>query len=353
MDSEGLKEILASIDNGGVQTFCIDTPAPSPLTHEILNANPYAYLDDAPLEERRARAVSLRRTNPDLASGIGALDQAAIDEVRAQAWPDIRDIEEFHDVLLSVGILPVEDATAWEVYAHELVQDGRATVAQWHDSGARRLRSAYVAAERLPWVHLALPGVTCEPAIEAPALRRSAGGELGAEDAQRAIVQGWVECLGPTTVPALAARLGLPEGRVRAAMLALEGNGTVLRGRFTPGPADGLEEWCERALLSRIHRLTIGRLRREIAPVSAADFIRFLLRWQHVHPGTQVHGRAGLLQVIGQLQGLELPAPAWETQVFPSRIGRYDPSILESLCLAGEVSWGRLALRTQGTAAEE
>jgi ATP-dependent Lhr-like helicase len=136
-------------------------------------------------------------------------------------------------------------------------------------------------------------------------------------------------------------------------MLALEANGTVLRGRFTPGHGDNSEEWCERGLLSRIHRLTIGRLRREIAPVSAADFIRFLLRWQHVHPGTQLHGRAGLLQVIGQLQGLELPAPAWEAQIFPARIGRYEPSTLESLCLAGEVSWGRLALKTTGTPMEE
>jgi ATP-dependent helicase Lhr and Lhr-like helicase len=353
MDIDGLRALLEMIAQGAIRTLAVDTPAPSPLTHEILNANPYAYLDDAPLEERRARAVSLRRTNPDLAGGIGALDRAAIDEVCAQAWPDIRDREEFHDMLLSVGILPVADATAWEVYAHELMRDGRATVAQWHDSGARRTRSAYVAAERLPLVHLALPGVTCEPAIEAPTLRRSSRGELSAEDALRTIVQGWMEWLGPTTVPALAVRLGLPEGRVQAAMLALEANGMVLRGRFTPGSADTPEEWCERGLLSRIHRLTIGRLRREIAPVSAADFIRFLLRWQHVHPGTQMHGRAGLLQVIGQLQGLELPAPAWEAQVFPARIGRYDPSTLESLCLAGEVSWGRLALRMQGAAMEE
>jgi ATP-dependent helicase Lhr and Lhr-like helicase len=352
MDIDGLRALLEMIAQGAIRTLAVDTPAPSPLTHEILNANPYAYLDDAPLEERRARAVSLRRTNPDLAGGIGALDQAAIDEVCAQAWPDIRDREEFHDMLLSVGILPVADVTAWEGYAHELMRDGRVTVAQWHDSGARRIRSAYAAAERLPLVHLALPGVTCEPAIEAPALRRIARGELSAEDAQRTIVQGWMEWLGPTTVPALAARLGLPEGRVQAAMLALEANGMVLRGRFTPGSADTPEEWCERGLLSRIHRLTIGRLRREIAPVSAADFIRFLLRWQHVHPGTQMHGRAGLLQVIGQLQGLELPAPAWEAQVFPARIGRYDLSTLESLCLAGEVSWGRLALRMQGAAME-
>ncbi len=353
MDIDGLRALLEMIASGAMRTLAVDTPAPSPLTHEILNANPYAYLDDAPLEERRARAVSLRRTNPELAGGIGALDQAAIDEVCSQAWPDVRDMEELHDVLLSVGLLPVEAAAAWEVYAHELVRDGRVTVAQWHGSGSRQIHSAYVAAERLPLAHLALPGMRCEPAIDAPARRRSARREFSAEDAERMIVQGWMECLGPTMVPALATRLGLPERRVQAAMLALEANGIVLRGRFTPGHRDPIEEWCERGLLARIHRLTIGRLRREIEPVSAADFIRFLLRWQHLHPGTQLHGRAGLLQVIGQLQGLELPAPAWEAQVFPARIGRYDPSTLESLCLAGEVSWGRLALRSQGGTLQE
>ena len=353
MDLDGLRALLTTIEQGGIRTLAIDTPLPSPMTHEILNANPYAFLDDAPLEERRARAVSLRRTDPDLASGIGALDQAAIDEVCAQAWPDVRDVEEFHDVLLSVGILPVDAAHPWQSYAQELVQDGRATLAQWHLHGAPQPCYAYVAAERMPLVRLAIPEMVCQPAIEPPAMRRRANEELSAEDALRMIVHGWMECLGPTTVPALAARLGLSERRVEAAMLALEANGTVLRGRFTPGRSDVVEEWCERGLLARIHRLTIGRLRREIEPVSAADFIRFLLRWQHVHPGTQLHGRAGLVQIIGQLQGLELPAPAWEAHIFPARIGRYDPSTLEDLCLAGEVSWGRLGLRALADTVEE
>ena len=353
MDLDGLRALLTTIEQGGIRTLAIDTPLPSPMTHEILNANPYAFLDDAPLEERRARAVSLRRTDPDLAGGIGALDQAAIDEVCAQAWPDVRDVEEFHDVLLSVSILPVEAAHTWQSYAEELVQDGRATLARWHLHGAPQPCYAYVAAERLPLVRLAIPEMVCQPDIQPPALRRRAHDELSAEDALRTIVHGWMECLGPTTVPALAARLGLSERRVEAAMLALEANGTVLRGRFTPGQGNATEEWCERGLLARIHRLTIGRLRREIEPVSAADFIRFLLRWQHVHPGTQLHGRAGLLQIIGQLQGLELPAPAWEAHIFPARIGRYDPSILEDLCLAGEVSWGRLGLRAPADPVEE
>jgi ATP-dependent Lhr-like helicase len=353
MDIDGLRALLNTIHQGNVRTLAIDTPVPSQMSHEILNANPYAYLDDAPLEERRARAVSLRRTDPDLARGIGALDQAAIDEVCAQAWPDVRDAEEFHDVLLSVGMLPLDAAHAWRSYADELEQDGRVTLARWHLDGTSQLSSAYVAAERLALVRLIVPDVVCQPVIAPLAMQRRSHEELRAEDALQMIVRGWMECLGPTTVPTLAARLGLPERRVEAAMIALEANGTVLRGCFTPGQRTATEEWCERGLLSRIHRLTIGRLRREIEPVSAADFMRFLLRWQHVHPGTQLHGRAGLLQIIGQLQGLELPAPAWETHIFPARIGRYDASTLEHLCLAGEVSWGRLSLRAPAEVGDE
>jgi ATP-dependent Lhr-like helicase len=210
-----------------------------------------------------------------------------------------------------------------------------------------------VAAEHQPLVRLALPGVTYDPAIVLPAHLRGLEQEISEEEAQRRIVQGWMECIGPTTVEELAARLGLPPQRVQAALFALEANGIVLQGHFTPGSSPKMEEWCERGLLARIHRLTLGRLRREIEPVSAADFIRFLLRWQHVHPGTQLHGRSGLLQVIGQLQGLELPAPAWEAEILPRRIARYDPAILEDLCLAGMVGWGRLALRTPSTSTPE
>ncbi len=353
MDIDGLRGLLRMIEQGTIGTLAIDTPLPSPMTHEILNANPYAFLDDAPLEERRARAVALRRTDPDLAAGIGALDQAAIGEVCAQAWPDVRDAEEFHDLLLSLGVLPVDEARAWQPYAHELMQDGRVTLARWQPIGSSHLYTAYVAAERLALVCLAIPDAVCQPAIELPALLRRSTEDLSEEDALRKIVHGWMECLGPTTVQALAARLGMSERRLEAAMVALEANGTVLRGHFTPGKGQGSEEWCERGLLSRIHRLTIGRLRREIEPVSAADFIRFLLRWQHVQPGTQLHGRAGLVQIIGQLQGLELPAPAWEAHVLPARVGRYDPATLEDLCLAGEVSWGRLALRAQAETGQE
>jgi ATP-dependent Lhr-like helicase len=360
MDMDALRALLAAIEAGEIRTVAVDTPAPSPMSHEILHANPYAFLDDAPLEERRARAVALRRTDPDLARGAGALDPAAIAQVREEAWPDVRDADELHDALLTLGILPAAAAASWTSLAEALIGDGRATRVSWAvpaPEGAGAAASPQersegtihhegcVVAERLRLVRAALPGARFHPEIPAPPPSRGESEAPDRAEAIRAITQGWMEHIGPTTAASLAARLGLPEREVQAGLLALESQGAVLRGRFSCGAPEGVIEWCDRRLLARIHRLTIGRLRREIEPVSAADFIRFLLRWQHVHPGTHLHGREGLLQVIGQLQGLELPAPSWERTVLPARIAHYNPADLEALCLSGEVAWARLRLQ--------
>jgi len=240
-----------------------------------------------------------------------------------------------HDVR-DLGEMPRPYATSWTDLATALINDRRATRARWD------AHEALVAAERVAVVQAAFPGARFDPSL--PPLAATA--HVEPEDAVRGIVQGWTECLGPVTGGRLAAFLGLPESQVEAALLRLESEGIVLRGQFTSAPsaADAPPEWCERRLLARIHRLTISRLRKEIEAVSAADFLRFLLRWQHVHPGTQLHKRDGVAQVIAQLQGLELPAPAWERDVLPARINLYDPADLEQLCLAGEVAWGRLRL---------
>jgi ATP-dependent Lhr-like helicase len=340
MDVDGLDAVLAAIGDGSIRTVAIDTVAPSPLSHEILHSNPYTYLDDAPLEERRARAVTLRQAVPRLAGGLGALDEAAIAEVARQAWPVVRDADELHDVLLSLGVVPLAmlEASGWTAWAAELVQARRAT---WASAGSG---SFLVAAERVATVRMALPRWLtgfAPPVQQALFGRRAPETE---EDALRSIVGGWLECLGPTTVAELAARSGLPAPRVAVGLGQLERAGTALRGRYRPARADVAldEEWCDRALLARIHRLTLGRLRKAVEPVSAADLMRFLFRWQHVQPGTRLHGRQGLLAILGQLEGIEVPARAWESQVLPARVSGYQPEDLEHLCLSGVVAWGRL-----------
>jgi ATP-dependent helicase Lhr and Lhr-like helicase len=333
MDVEGLRAVLEAIRRGEIATRAVDTAAPSPMSHELLNSNPYTFLDDAPLEERRARAVVLRRTDPDLAAGLGALDAAAIAEVAGQAWPDVRDPDELHDALLSLILVPrpeVERA-GWAEHAAALIAAGRAT---WARSGAA---DTLVAAERVRAATAILPDAVLVPRLEAPPGARA---RVDRDEALGATVGGWLECLGPVTASALAARLALPASAVAIGLGSVEGAGVALAGRFTPGAVE--VEWCDRRLLARIHRQTIGRLRREIEPVSAADLMRFLFRWQHVHPGAQLHGRQGLLEVVGQLEGFELPARAWEAHVLPARVARYDPADLEHLCLAGAVAWGRL-----------
>jgi ATP-dependent Lhr-like helicase len=321
MDLDGLKAILDGIAAGKIETVAIDTAEPSPLSHEILNANPYAYLDDAPLEERRARAVQMRRTLGVEAGQIGALDPAAIEEVFSESWPIVRDADELHDALLTLMVLPA--TPEWNGFFEELVGMRRAMV-------MRPDRHVFwVAAERMETV-------------------RRVYAESPETEAATSVVRGWMESTGPMTVAALAARLGLPTEVVNATMVKLESEGQVLRGHFTPQskPGDTETEWCNRRLLARIHRLTLGRLRKEIEPVSAADFMRFLFTWQHVARGTQLHGADGTLQVIKQLQGYEVSASAWEADVLPKRVARYTPEMLDQLCLSGEVMWGRLSLGT-------
>ncbi|HEY2775190.1 MAG TPA: DEAD/DEAH box helicase [Candidatus Binatia bacterium] len=336
MDTEGLAQVLAAIDDGRIRTIAVETPAPSPFAHELLGAGPYAFLDDAPLEERRARAVSLRRTDAVSTGDIGALDRAAIDEVRRQAWPQARTADEVHDALLTLGLVPIRDALAWSAHIETLIASRRATRLV---AGGRE--AAVVATEYVRAIRMLFPAAHVEPEVPDISIP-SRGGALDEEQAALDVVRGWMDSVGPATAAALAARIGLAPERVDAALARLESQGCVLQGSFTD-EAPGEIEWCERGLLARIHRLTIGRLRSEIEPVSSADFVRFLLRWQHVHDNSQLHGRDGVRSIVAQLSGLELPATAWERDVLPARIDNYDGADLEQLCLSGEVAWGRLA----------
>jgi ATP-dependent Lhr-like helicase len=312
MDLDGLMRVLDRLESGELRTVAVDTREPSPFCHEILNANPYAFLDDAPLEERRTRAVAMRRTlDVSDAAEIGALDPEAIARVAEESWPLVRDADELHDALLTlIALPPVEQWTAW---FEELALSRRVRVT------ARGDARYWVAAERTEVARRALE-------------------ELDAE-AVAAVLRGWMDSIGPVTPGALAERLALPREAVEAGLAQLEAEGLILRGQFASKQA----EFCHRRILARIHRMTLGRLRREIEPVTSAEFMRFLCRWQHVAPGTQQHGADGLLQVLRQLQGCEIPAAAWESQVLPRRVAHYDPELLDQLCLSGEVMWGRLS----------
>jgi len=336
MDLRGLTALLEAIEQGGLSTVAVDTAEPSPFSHEILNANPYAYLDDAPLEERRARAVQMRRSLPDAAGGMGALDPQAIAEVVAESWPVVRDADELHDALLSLMVLPpVPD---WSAFFFDLKSARRATELS---AGESRF---WVAAERLGQVGMAYPEGVLSPPIEAVPSSRPL--PESREAAVIEILRGWLESAGPVRASEAASRLALPADLVGAGLLRLEGEGQILRGQFSslpPGASPAEAEWCNRRLLARIHRLTLGRLRREIEPVTTAEFMRFLLRWQHLEPGSQLHGVDGTLQIIQQLQGYEISAAAWETAILPRRVARYEPAWLDRLALSGEVVWGRLS----------
>ena len=307
MDVDGLKQILEGFESGAIRKIAIDTAEPSQFSHEILNANPYAYLDDAPLEERRARAVQLRRTlRSDVSGGAGILDPAAIAQIASEAWPDVRSADELHDALLTLITLPPMEE--WRAFFAELHATGRAHACD------RAGKTFWVATEKLALRDEPLPAV-----------------------------RGWMESLGPVTLAKLAQTLATPAEAIESALYQLESEGQVMRGRFHPDLAQGETEWCNRRILARIHRLTLGQLRREIEPVTAAQFERFLYQWQHVVPGTRLHGADGTLQIIKQLQGYEIAAAAWEPDVLAQRVAHYEPEFLDQLCLAGEVMWARLS----------
>ena len=341
MDIDGLKALLDGIAVGRIRCVAVDTPVPSQFSHEILNANPYAYLDDAPLEERRARAVEMRRVLPEsVLEEVGKLDPAAIAQVREEAWPDVRDQDELHDVLHTLVALPSEGfgegILTWRTRFDRLVARGRGLTARSED------REYWIAAERERTFSLLFPDASF--ADPAPRIEQDAPSY---DDALLTLVTGWMSHVGPTTACELGSLLGLPAGEIEKAFLRMEASGSILRGNFTSrtGMSAPHEqtEWCDRRLLARIHRLTVATLRKQIEPVTAAQFMRWLLRWQHVATGTQVQGERATLDVLRQLQGFEIPANSWERQVLARRISNYDPKWLDQLCLTGAVGWGRLS----------
>jgi ATP-dependent Lhr-like helicase len=333
-DVDGLVRLFDGFRSGAVEPVFRETTEPSPLAHEILNGRPYTFLDDAPLEERRTRAVALRRGLPETARDLGRLDPDAVARVREEARPDCRGAEELHDLLLELAVFRPEPA--YEAWFRELADAGRA---------ARVLTGAgplWFPAEQRPRVQALFPGAPIEPDVRVPAGLATTADE---EEARVFTVRGHLARLGPCTVLELAAHTGLAETAIPAPLARLEADGLVLRGRFDP-TREAAEEFCERRLLARIHRYTTERLRREIEPVTAQDLVRFLLRWQHVAPGAQLEGRQGLLLAIEQLQGFEAAAGSWESSILPARVQGYRPEWLDELCLSGHLLWARLAVRS-------
>jgi ATP-dependent helicase Lhr and Lhr-like helicase len=359
MDINGVRDLLRRVEDGSIRCVAVDTPVPSQFSHEILNANPYAYLDDAPLEERRARAVEMRRILPEsVLEEVGKLDPGAIEQVRAEAWPDVRDADELHDVLHTLVALPIsvqdletepvvtgvqarpdEDVRGymddlnsnWSGWFEKLQNSGRAVRAYANSN------HYWIATERAKAFSAIFPDAVFD--IAPAEIPQSA---LSSDDATLAMITGWMGHVGPVTAQSLAATLRVSAAEIEKALLRMEASGAILRGKFTdPGMPE--TEWCDRRLLARIHRLTVATLRKQIQPVTAAQFMRWLLRWQHLAPVSQLQGERATLEVLRQLEGFEVPANAWERQVLSRRIADYDPKWLDQLCLTGAVGWGRLS----------
>ena len=341
MDLAGLIDVLAKIRSGHIRCLAVDSTVPSVFSHGLLNANPYAFLDDAPAEERRARAVNMRGMVPDKLLGqVGRLDPEAIRAVREECWPDIRDEHELHDLLYSLVIVPASlldhpAAGGWRPLFERLTSQQRA---QFAPSGF------LVAAER---------------SSDLDSLR---GSQPDAALLQKAL-HAWLGILGPQTTLAIASFLQVAPSPVFNALVAMESQGTLLRGEFErassndasdhreqalqndpQGPQPQWQiEWCERRILQRIHKRTIHTLRKQIEPVAPATYMQWLLGWQHLAPQTQLTGEEGVLDALRKLEGFEAPAIEWERSLLPQRVANYDPRWLDTLCMAGVVGWGRVS----------
>jgi ATP-dependent Lhr-like helicase len=335
MDVAGLKTLLENIESENVEVVCRDLTSPSPLAQEILGARPFAFLDDAPAEERRTLAVQSRRyLDVNEAAELGRLDPAAIERVCDEAWPRVATPDELHDALMLMGFMSEDEGTGAGRHRENLTRELEALAEQGRAGRFERpgRPTLWVAAERAHELSLVFPEGTFDERVAALPARLA--------DADAALIElcrGRLETLGPVTTERLAGPFDLDPTALNIPLAALEQQGVIMRGRYSDGSND---QWCERRLLARIHRYTLKRLRSEIEPVTVADYQRFLFRWQ----GLGEHQREGadaLRAVLHELQGLTPPAVAWEREILPARIAHYDSSLLDELSAAGDVVWWR------------
>ena len=342
MDIDGLITVLKGIEDGNIKIIARDLTSPSPMAEEIINAKPYAFLDDTPAEERRTLAIQQRRlASPQEAAELGRLHPEAIAQVCIEAWPEMRDEEELHDALVILGFVTEQEGENGRLNANvthllsQLKQAKRVTAMTL--AHGKRL---WIAAERLEEFQFLFPEAECVPAI----LPIRGSKPLAKDIVLKEILRSRLEGLGPVTAEQLAEPLELPVSQVEQGLLALEQQGIVLRGQYTYKTQT--TEWCERGLLARMHRYTLKQLRREIEPVAPADFMRFLFRWHGLDD--PVTGETGLAKVLQQLEGCNLPAGAWEKEILAKRVKPYFASELDQLCTAGRFIW--LRLKTAGEA---
>jgi len=366
MDIEGFEQLLRNLEAGKIQVIARDVVEPSPLALEVLSARPYAFLDDAPLEERRTQAVMSRRwLDPQTASDIGKLDAEAIQRVRDEAWPDAANADELHDAMLWLTFLTEEEVArhpGWIELIDSLAGQKRITKVVTAGAGDAEVASStratantprdattthalWITAERAPLFLAVFPNARLHPAIEVPAAYDKPWSK---DEALIEIVRGRLEGLGPVTAAAIASSIRVSQADIDIALAALQTEGFAMRGQFTAS-TNASDEWCERRLLARIHRYTVKRLRAEIQPIEPRDFLRFLFEWQRVTPEGRMEGPDAVGAVLGQLEGFEAPASAWETEILPSRISEYEPAWLDEQCLAGRFVWTRLAHRAAST----
>ena len=342
MDIDLLEKLLIDIKGGKKKLIARDLREPSPFAHEILNARPYAFLDDAPAEERRTNAVINRRwLDPAEAKELGKLDIQAIEGVKQEAWPEVSNDFELHDALVLFGFLNTNEIkNDWQLHFQSLEADKRAVCI-----ATSAHTSLWIATERIPQFIALFPDLKKQLTPILPEKLKTE--RWDSDKALIEIIRGRLEAIGPTIVDEIALSIGLPDDRILQTLLALENDGFVFRGQFTPGGES--EEWCERRLLARIHRYTLQKLRKEIEPVSSADFMRFLFEWQHVSADNQMEGPDALLQTVKQLEGIEAAAASWESDILPARIKDYDYLWLDVLCLSGKIQWGKFRTNGQQT----
>ncbi len=353
MDAGGFAQLLAQIESKEVNVVCRDLSEPSALTHEVLTAKPYAFLDDAPAEERRTLAVQTRRLtgNSDITE-FGRFDRDVVRAVSMDFWPNPRDAEELHDALVNSGFfsygdpllvqgqysemfIPDGGEIRWQEYFEILQSQQRATELTL-DSGVR----LWVAAERLDELLLLHPHVPRQPEFEPTSFA-----QVPVDDPTKAlisIIQSRLGIVGPSTISQLSATIDLPPRLIESALTALEAEGSVMRGSFTEQTSE--VQWCDRNFLARLHKRAISKLRNQIKPVGAKQYTRYLARWMRLTSDTRGEGVESLSSIIESLEAYEAPAGIWESDILASRSFKYKPELLDYLNATGRFVWCRLSV---------